>query len=418
LTTPIVWLAAIALLAVPGAISWRVPRIARMNTAARFGFALATGILLAALLMYVYALLGIHWSRTNLGLPMLAIAALGFRPRRIAFSRPNLLIIVFFALTTYAIADARATCGDLVFIWAPKAQAFATARTIDVKFLSFPHYYLMHPDYPPLVPLIYAFGTIAAHGFSWWAPLFTALLVLAAIIGVLSGFGAPPRAITFVTGLLTFTFVSAYLPGGADPFLLLFESIAVISLTFEPDEIWIPSFALAGGAFSKVEGLSFAIIVAIAYALSRRRIVRALALLVPTALLIGSWLLFAAKHGLLDQYARANTTVHWPLLGHVLHFVAKFSSYNALWIPWIVAVIPLITSRERRAALLPLLAACGSITSTIFFYLHNAEPGYWIASSADRILVTPLMCIAVASAAVWNRVEANGLPDAAVGPAA
>jgi hypothetical protein len=420
LRTTVVWIAAVAFLTVPGLVSWRVPRIARMPLAARVAFAFATGIFAAAILMFAYALIGIHWSRLNVGIPLLLLGALGLKSSRRDSVEPmpavdRALIAAFFALTIYAIADARATCGDIVFIWGPKAQAFATARTIDLKFLSFPHYYLMHPDYPPLVPLLFAVGTIGAHGFSWWGPVFIALFALAAIIAVLRGFGASSASTTLVTAVMTFAFVSAYLPGGADPFLVLFEAIAIIALTYEPDRsIPIAAIALAAAAFTKVEGLSFAIIVAVAFALAQRKLFRAVALLIPTAILMTSWLGFMARHDLLDQYARARTAIHWELLGHVTQFVVKFSSYRALWLPWIIALVPLVFTRSRRRALFPLLVAAGSIASTIFFYLHNAEPGYWIASSVDRILVTPLMCIAIASAAARDEVEPDRLADAPV----
>jgi hypothetical protein len=406
----LIWLLSILLLTLPGTLVWRIPRVARMNIAARIGLAFAAGIFIATLLMYVYALLGFHWTRANLFIPLTVLSFFGVRRLSSAFERPNVLQAAFLALTLYAIADARATCGDIVFIWAPKAQAFATSRTIDLKFLAFPHYYLMHPDYPPLVPLTYAFGSIAAHDFSWWGALFVAFFVLMAIAAIVRGFGASRPAMTLFTAIMSFAFVSAYLPGGADPFLILFECVAIAALTFEPESREaraIAAFALAAAAFTKVEGASFAIIVAIAYVMTQRKVVRALGLLLPSCVLLGSWLIFMAKHLLLDQYARAGTPIVWHLLRDDLKLVWRFASFRAFWLPWIA---PLALIRPSRKIAFPLLVAAGSIASTMFFYLHNPDPAYWIASSADRVLVTPLMCVAIAYV-----VQADRRSDAPVG---
>jgi hypothetical protein len=49
--------------------------------------------------------------------------------------------------------------------------------------------------------------------------------------------------------------------------------------------------------------------------------------------------------------------------------------------------------------LLPLLTGAGVIAYTLYFYLHDANPAWWIASSAERVLLTALACFVVASAA-------------------
>lgn len=424
-----IWLAAIALLALPGTIVWRLPFVARMGRAARWALAFATGAFVAALVMYVYAVAGVHWTRVNIALPLVVLAVLGLRRPATADPLPQtrnrrsatgdrILLAVILIILTYAILDARATCGDLVYIWGPKAQAFTVARTIDTKFLAFPHYYLMHPDYPPLVPMIYSWGSIAAHHFAWWGALLLSVGVVASLAGVLYGFGASSRSVVFVVAVLTYGFVFAYVAGGADPFLLLFEGIAVIALTFAPesrDAQWIAAASLAAAAFCKVEGLSFAIIVAFAFLLTQRRVGRAIALLAPTLILIGSWLLFARHYKLLDQYARARTPMHWPLLPGVLGRVGGRAAYGALWLPWIAALVPSVW----RPARFPLLVGAGAFAATIFFYLHTADPWYWIDSSADRILLTPLLCLAVAaSAAGADAIHADRPTDAAIRPPA
>jgi hypothetical protein len=43
--------------------------------------------------------------------------------------------------------------------------------------------------------------------------------------------------------------------------------------------------------------------------------------------------------------------------------------------------------------------AIASIAYALFFYLHEPEPIWWIRSSAERVMMTTLMCFVVASAA-------------------
>ena len=419
----VLWFGAIAALALPGTIAWRLPLASAMPRAARWAVAWVAGVMIAALLLYVYALVGLRWTRVDIGIPLLLLTGGGMWVRASARTgraeaRPYIVIGVFALLLIYAIADARSTCGDLIYIWAPKAQAFANARTIDVQFLAFPHYYLMHPDYPPLVPLVFNIGSIAAHQFSLWGALFLTVLVVFAITGIARGFGAPPMAAAFLFASLAFASAVAYLPGGADPFLLLFESTAVIALTFAPesrDARWIAAAALAAAAFTKVEGASFAVIAVIAYLMAERRLLRGLALLVPTIVLLGSWLLFASHYHLLDQYARAKSPMYWNQLPTVFEIVKKRAGYNVNWWPWLAVIVPLFTTRVWRRAAFPLLVAAGTTAAMIYFYLHNEDPRWWIEWSADRLLVTPFMCLAVASAAAgWDVVEPDRLADAAV----
>jgi hypothetical protein len=91
--------------------------------------------------------------------------------------------------------------------------------------------------------------------------------------------------------------------------------------------------------------------------------------------------------------------MHFELLGLTLTRTLQQASYGVAYVPWIAALAPLAIRPRLRRAALPLLVAAGSIASTIFFYLHSDNPSWWIDSSAMRVLLTPLACLVVASAA-------------------
>ena len=380
----------------------------------------ATGIVIGGTVMYVESLVGIPWTRVTLGVPLLLVAGcwllLGRRKQQPTTNNHQLLaslpIAAITLLTIYGVATARETCGDLLYFWGPKAQRFFSAAKIDVEFLKFPHYYLMHPDYPPLQPLVYAWSSIVAGKFSYWgATLLTPLYLLATVLAF-RGFASEKirhanAYATLLAALLAFGFASGRAAGGADPQLLMFEVIALSALTFADAHV-IAAIALAGAAFTKVEGAAFAAVVIVVYAvvcggrlLNRpvQKPASTLILAAPAAILLGSWIVFAKQHGFLDSYARGATSLHVEKLGFVLYVIGFEASYRALYIPWIVSLAPLTFGRNWRRAMLPLFVACSAILYTIFFYLHEPDAVWWIKASAERVLLTPLAALVVASAA-------------------
>ena len=187
------------------------------------------------------------------------------------------MIAAILLLAAYGLLTARETCADLTYFWGPKGQQFYIAEKIDVAFLAFPHYKLMHPDYPPLLPLVYAFASSVAHGFSWWGALVAMLLLLLATALAFRGLAreaiGDKRAAayaTLLTAVLAYGYARSMVAGAAEPMLLLFETIAVAALTFRDDGEVIAAIALAGAAWTKIEGAAFVAIVVVAYLLTRR----------------------------------------------------------------------------------------------------------------------------------------------------
>jgi hypothetical protein len=402
--THAVWVAA-SLLFILFGVSTR-----SLDLPARLAVRFATGIVIGGTVMYCEALVDIPWTRLSLAIPMLIWSAVAMRPLFAPAPKSGgmaaaLQIAPIVILAIYGVATARETSGDLLYFWGPKGQRFFFAQTIDIQFLKFPHYYLMHPDYPPLQPLVYAWNSIAAHRFSYWgATLLTPLYLLASVLAFrgfaqqkISARNANAYA-TLLAALLAFGFAAGQVAGGADAQLVMFAVIALSALTFADGHI-VAAIALAGAAFTKVEGAAFAAVVIVAYTLVRRDWRRSLVLAAPPAILLGSWIVFAQQHGLLDAYARGRTTLHFDQLGLVL-YVADFEArYRAMYLPWIAVVAPFAFARNWRAAALPLIVAVAAILYTIFFYLHEANAVWWIKASAERVLLTPLAALLVATAA-------------------
>ncbi|HVR37590.1 MAG TPA: hypothetical protein VMU84_00730 [Thermoanaerobaculia bacterium] len=384
------FVAGVLLMTLFGAFTWRMESVRRMDLAARVAIAFACGVVVGGVVMFAYSVIGIPWQRWTLAIPLVLAAALWRRDAaRPAGGTPALLIFVL--LTIYGVATARETTGDLLYFWGPKAQRFFLESRIDVGFLQFPHYYLMHPDYPPLQTLIYSWGAIAAHRFSWWGALYLTPVFLLASVLVFRGYSRNKGFAILLAAVLAYGIGSARSAGGADPLLYLFEVIALCALTFDDDSA-IASIALTGAVLTKVEGAAFAIVVLVALVITRR--IRALKVFAAPALALGAWILFAKHHGLLDAYARGKSTLHFEQLGMVVK-----RTLGAFILPWIAAIAPLTLGRNWKRAALPLLVAAGTLAYTIFFYLHEADPAFWIKTSAERVLLTTVIALIVAGAA-------------------
>jgi hypothetical protein len=329
-------------------------------------------------------------------------------------------------LFAYAIATARATSTDYLYFWGTKGQDFAAARAIDVAFLAEPDHAPLHPDYPPLLPSLYALGALAAGRFPWGAallsaPLFFALMVSAFWGSARRAWGDSAAALrcAFFAALLGFASIASDVAGNAEPPLLFFEALALGILVFgdrSPKSDFAASIALAGCALTKLEGAFFALAAAGAFALLRRggsaRIGGAVRLVSLPTLALGSWLAFCARHGILYNYkpgtAGPLTLANLP---KVAAGVARSASYGVGFLPWIALLIVGAAAGARRESLAPALVAAAIVLINVGYYLHGAQdPTAWIAWSARRTFLTPLLCLAFAA---FARAEA---PERLRGP--
>jgi len=319
-------------------------------------------------------------------------------PARPAGGAPaTTLIAAFVLLTIYGVATARETCGDLIYFWGPKGQQFHYAGSIDAGFLGSGDYVLMHSDYPPLLPLLYAWASLVAHRFSWWGALFLMPIFLLATAFAFRGLARNEWYAALLTAILGYGFAIGMVGGAADPLLLLFEVIAVAALTFDFEILAV--VMLAAVALTKVEGAVFVAVVAFAYLITRRKLLKSILIPLPAAILLATWIWFSWRNHLIDAYGLARGSMHLELLRPVTSATLRQASYKVAYVPWLATLLPVAIGRNRRRAFLPLIVAIGTIASALFYYLHSASPSWWIEASAQRVLLTPLACLVVAAAA-------------------
>jgi hypothetical protein len=397
------------------------------------------GLVLVSGTMTVFAVFGLRWGPTVIlvagvvaaGLRLLflrddAIAASPPREESPANGRSIAGIAAAFAALSIVAALAATVSGsftsaDLVLFWGTKAQQFAIARTIDAGFLASPALEYLHVYYPPLVTNVFALGAMIAGRFPWGAATLTFPLLLAAtaigLNGVLrtaSGRNAAAATAALVTSALALVGIRGLVPGNAEPFLLFFEILAVALLLIPAAATvggrLLAGLFLAGAATSKVEGLPFVVATAVLFVLVDRERSRPigrtlLALLGPTAVVLGAWLAFGEIHRLFHGYRGYGKVlaVQWSNLSVITAAVGKALWRSGYGLPWLLPFVPLLlTGWKSRRALLPIGITVAVAGFLVFTYLTTAgDPVMLIAWSAARVLspVTALLALASFSAA-------------------
>ena len=168
---------------------------------------------------------------------------------------------------TYAGATAST---DLFHFWGPKAEAFASARTIDAEFLRAAWHDHLHPDYPPLVTNLFAFASLGIGRLPWGTAPYTYPMVLAGLALALTALLASDRpqadgcAVAALVIAETALLGNTFLVGGAGDIYLVFFGIASVAILSGPDagrgsRLLLSGLLLAGAASAKVEGLVLAV---------------------------------------------------------------------------------------------------------------------------------------------------------------
>jgi hypothetical protein len=412
-------LLAYLMLPLAGSIVWRLDGVRQLRLEARLAIAAAAGALLTALILSLIALAAFEWSRTLLIVLLLLATVVGLwkAPPRAAsqtsdWRSPALIaVVILLALTAYGLLTARETTGDLLFFWGPKGVHFYRAGTIDVDYLRDPNSFLMHRDYPPLLPLLFVWSNTISREFAWWAAVLLSGLCLAAIVGLVRGYTRDDLSTLLTLSILAWAFACARVAGGADPMLLFFECVAVTALLFLRDaqaQTIVASIGIAGAVMTKVEGASFAVAVLLALLLERWPWKRIAQVMLPALLLLGGWLLFLFEADLFDTY-RGPGTFSFRYLHEVLRGTLDLASYGSLWMVWIAPLIVVLLGNVRRARL-PLSIAALSIGATLYVYLKApSDPSiFWIPSSAQRVLLTPLLMLLLAAAAAHPLPATSG----------
>jgi hypothetical protein len=412
------------------------PSVRALGTAARLAAAFGTGAILLTLEALLFSVLGIPWSLPALAAPLLAATAVAGwkagarlpepapreKPARWAAAAGAALVVLAAAHLATSLATSRSTSVDYLFFWGVKAVQFADARGIDVELLKWPFFIHGAPDYPPLVPVVQAWGVLLAGEMPWRraGPLASSLWFLAALPAVFAllrrAIGANPAvAVTaFWSVALAVSLSVSYSGGNAEAPLLFYETVALAALLTEPRDAtaadrWLPATALAGAALTKVEALPAIACLVLGTALRDRMegrpraLLRAGQLAAVPAVAVSCWFVFQRLAGLPVGYRGHGRflELHMEHLGSVAREMLRNLDAGTFWLSWGVPALLLLLFGRRAGRALPALAmAAGILLFLGFDYLHDADdPWERIGWTFPRVSQPALSALILGAAA-------------------
>ena len=427
------------------------------------GASFMLGLGAVSLQMFFYSLASIPFSALLISGPWVALgAAMLFLPafKRTAFrtdgqkmgwaGRVLFAVILSQVLYSFAYGLIMPLSGwDAWFIWFVKARAFFLDGSVNAAFLTDPAYVQDHPDYPLLVPLavswiytaigsaqeeagkiiyplqfaallsIFHYGVRRLTGSRTTGLLFTALLSVTPLV-LVHGAGFPVQIDPAYTGK-DFTgyadlTLSAYFLGAAI-FILLYAREGRSPFAY------IATLMLAMGAWTKNEGLTFALLGFLILAVSallkqgKGRDFRTLGLaLIPLVLFILPWSVYKAVLGVGSEYVQSlgpgvffsNLT----RLGQIIPYAAGFmflkpGVMGLVW--WAYAASAVLSFRGIISAKTLVLHCLilGQLGIYTFVYIITPVDLKWhLGTSLDR-LVLHLIPLGMLAAAVHLSMTAG-----------
>jgi hypothetical protein len=414
------WLALTALLPLLGSYARAWPGVRALPFAARLPVYFAAGLFTIAVEMFVLSALGLRWSfLLLLPLPIAAVVAVWrAHPRTAGLpARPNAIIalaILAIAIFASMVFSAAVTSGDYVLFWGVKGQRFGAERMLDTAFMLHPNHY-MTPDYPPLLPLYYAWTMLGGDvAMDWWGGLAAAPLFLLLSAMAFWGFGKHAQSMTIdaVTALFASMFALLYIrnavAGNAEPMLLFFATVAIGALIAQRDDELdvVASIALAGAAMTKVEGGVLALLIVGCTWIARRgsvkqRVTAGAKLAIAPCLALATWNAFSYARGLTDMYRRRGA-MNVDFLAPAASAMGKELSLGLWYAPWIAALIVVLLGTRVRSALPWVAVAVGYI---LFLVAVAMRPDTNLQWTAGRTLLTPLLALTFAGVAASRTAE-------------
>ncbi len=422
-------IAQLSLMALGGGAAFH-PSVRSMSLPARLAAASCAGAVALCLEATLLSLLGVRWHLANLSLPLALLSlacALRWRSlpsaprvpvrlRRGVAIGSGLVCGISLLYLVLSFTSSAATSVDFLLFWGVKAVRFADARGLAADFLRDPFASHASLDYPPLVPVIQAWGCLAAGKMPWRAvPALSALWAAAAIPLLFESFrrrlgddGAAGLA-AFWTAAMSVSLAHSYSGGNAEAPLLFFESAALAFLLMERnarESRFVATLALCGAALTKVEGLAaVAFLAAGCCVRDRGRFGRSLAMVAWPAACVSVWFLYQASRSLPVGYRPHGglLTLYPEHFAAILGALFRGVDAGCFWIPWVMALVGLAARPSVWRACAPALALTfGLLVFLVFDYLHDKnDPWERIGWTAPRVVQPALSAAILAAGVAW-----------------
>jgi hypothetical protein len=407
---------------------------------------LTCGLLALHLVLLLLYGLGIRWTTASVSVSLgvsLALALAAVRARFPGVTRPEppgtdrgsdrrrrggswlrswgwgdaVAVIVGLAVTAAA-WTLRALHPDFIYHWGIKGKKLLLAGGPDFAYLSRGWNHFIHPDYPRLIPELYALTSLPAGRFAepvlmLWSAVFFAALLIALRETLIRGGVAPgvrQGGLAFLAlGLGAFV-IGGRLAGGADLPLGLALAAALpvlLARAVNPADDLTLGLAAAFTAASKIEGVLLAGTL-VAVQLWRRFRDRELTLasiartLGPPSLVILPWLALNLRHHL---FQAANSATfepeRWPRVLAALGEALAVHPWHGL--SWLILGTPLLLLARRTRGVAVVILVQLAFYLWVFF-TQIGDPELLVRFSVPRLLF-PLIPAAVVAGLVLLRSD-------------
>ena len=395
----------------------------RLSLAARASLAWAMGCLLLTLILTLLSAVGLAWTPWWIVLAWVAALAktsilirknhaTALAPAvsaRLRISFASICCVVVASGGLFAFVFGFATSADLSYFWGVKAAHFGLERGIDFELLQQSSMIHLHPNYPPLWPVLLGWGAMIAGSMPWLVvPPLTWLCLTATAAIVMSVLEARlgAQAAIVVTCLwyvvLTTLMVTSFSGGNADAFLVLSLSIALVVILSEakdgPSHLrWLAALALASAVFTKSEGFVATMLIVAGSAIRdvtwrRQAVLRRMVFLITPAVMTAIiWVVVRAAHDirLTDPIRETAFQLSFDHVGLIVRVCVRILVTGVVGIGWLAPLIAVaIAGRHRLRRVIPaFVTALGILGFAVIYYLHAVgEPLQLIVWTFPRLI--------------------------------
>jgi hypothetical protein len=378
-------------------------------------------------------LAGIPWSPVILAAPFVPLLGLAILRRQAALGGGTRLPsdlgwgdgTALFALAIFSLLALTAWIAtpDFIYHWGVKGHRFQLARGVDYDYLALGWNWALHPDYPNLLPELFAATALFGGGFDapammLWSVVFFALMLGSARQALREQSRFTRQAGLALVALAAAMFGIGHLAAGAADWMLALALMAAVPALLRPP---VPAgdlqigIAAAFAAASKIEGIplaAFLVLIQLARrALAARRMDpwAAARLVLPAAAVVLPWVYQAFRHGLIQPFTSGGFQLSraGKIFPALLESLAV-PSWHGLTLA--ALLLPPLLALHRRTR--P-LAAVVTLQLLFFLYAYFTAPvdtGYYVISSFPRLLLQVIPALLVAGVAAFEAEKGNGPP--------
>ena len=349
------------------------------SRSARIGFAFLAGALLLTVEATVFTMFGIRWSIVGLSLPLLVASGVvvwrqrGSKDKSVC-ATPVAIVVICVSLFQFllSILTTQSINPDYVLFWGTKAVHFALSRSLDGGYL-LSRFAPPRIDYPPLVPIVQAWGLLFSHQMPWITAAAMSAVWLLAAVPVINWLTGSSNATAFWTAAMAASLAFCGSGGNAEAMLVVYISVGAVAIVAKRTSI--AAVAFAGAMLTKEEALVTIGAILIGVVICDRGIRRAVILGTSSAAGASVWFAFQKRFGLPVGYDRVTLThtFHWDNLPTIFREAPKSLAAGCWGLSWLIplAIIIYIAIRKPRslAGAIPLLVPI-PLLFAFFVYLY------------------------------------------------